>query len=83
MATFCQFFVLCQFFCTFRFTFFDTYNPEEPARLIGLGVSGVWAGLRNADNQPIALKLVNKSHIPEWVKVNDVLMPLEVAMMFK
>ena len=77
MATFCQ------FFCTFRLTFLYTYNIEEPTRLIGHGVNGVWAGLRNADNQPIALKLVNKLHIPEWVKVNDVLMPLEVAMMFK
>ena len=82
MPTFCQnvFYILI-----FSVTYLYTYEEEKPVRLLGKGVNvgGVCAGFRNADNQPVALKFVNKLNIVEWVKVNDMLMPLEVAMMFK
>ena len=52
--------------------------------MIGVGGGGkVYAGVRLADNLPVAFKLVKREKVKRWEKVKQRMVPQEIALMMR
>ena len=67
-------------FC-FRKSFSELYSVEKA---IGVGGGGVvYAGVRNEDKRPVAVKLVPRDKVKRWEKIKHRTVPQEIALMMR